>query len=75
MDRFKVSNSSFSLSITTLYIPVWIDLKLVKSTTDDLKRALHSSMDRFKDSSVVAKENSSVALHSSMDRFKDINNN
>ena len=58
-------------SLIWIYIPVWIDLKILKFT--DLTEEdsnLHSSMDRFEGWADIEEENNLAHLHSSMDRFE-----
>ena len=72
MDRFEVGNvRANSISLLAIYIPVWIDLKILLAV--DCKTCivnLHSSMDRFEDEDKFGKRYEYVNLHSSMDRFE-----
>ena len=48
MDRFEGQNIKTLDDVKTIYIPVWIDLKLMSSIQVNIfRRYLHSSMDRF----------------------------
>ena len=52
MDRFEVFVVNIKNSIITIYIPVWIDLKMCLLTLIIQKLMnLHSSMDRFEEGS------------------------
>ena len=48
MDRFEDLSAIYIVRKTSIYIPVWIDLKLSCGMWKQLSRGnLHSSMDRF----------------------------
>ena len=48
MDRFEVADEADSKSVAEIYIPVWIDLKLMPTWCEPpTEFNLHSSMDRF----------------------------
>ena len=54
-----------------IYIPVWIDLKFKKLDILEVNHLyLHSSMDRFEESTVLPLPLLLPHLHSSMDRFE-----
>ena len=59
-----------------IYIPVWIDLKFKKLDILEVNHLyLHSSMDRFEESTVLKGVFVFQDLHSSMDRFEATNDN
>ena len=71
MDRFEAYAQTTSRSWTSIYIPVWIDLKTIFIYQILICIIyLHSSMDRFEAIIVTALEENPEHLHSSMDRFE-----
>ena len=67
----KTTANPFSLFFSSIYIPVWIDLKgqFLKAYTIHFSN-LHSSMDRFEVINNQPLVPDDLDLHSSMDRFE-----
>ena len=59
------------LSIGSVYIPIWIDLKGKSwNEIERICKCLHSNMDRFESLFTIQRFADIVRLHSNMDRFE-----